>query len=63
MANGPLTETDLADINANLERLQLAESEIKRAEAAGIDVSQFRKQTNESRAQLLKIKQSYFPGQ
>ena len=60
---GPLGAKDLSQIQTNLDRLQLAEDEIKMAEQAGLDVSLFREQARTQRAQLLKIKQTYFPGE
>ena len=60
---GPLGAKDLSQIQTNLDRLNLAEDEIKLAEQAGLDVSAFREQARTQRAQLLKIKQTYFPGE
>lgn len=61
--DGPLGDEDLTQIQTNLDKLALAEDEIKLAEQAGLDVSQFRETARTQRAQLLKIKQTYFPGQ
>ena len=58
----PLTENDLQNINTNLTNLKVALEEIKKAEQAGIDVSDLRDQAKTQEAQLLKLKQSYFPG-
>jgi len=60
---GPLDDNDLSKIQTNLDKLQLAEEQIKLAEQAGLDVAQFRETARNQRAQLLKIKQTYFPGQ
>ncbi len=59
----PLTEKDLEQINDNLTQLAVADDAIKRAEQAGLDVSTFKVQSRDQRAQLLKLKQTYFPGQ
>lgn len=59
----PLTETDLADINRALKRLDDAEGLIAKAQQAGIDVTPFRERASENRDRLMKIKQSFFPGQ
>lgn len=60
---GPLVEKDLDAININIDRLSAAEEQIKLAEQAGLDVTAFREQARTQRSQLLKIKQTYFPGQ
>jgi hypothetical protein len=62
MANNPLTDRDLESIDANLAQLAEAEDQIKLAEQAGMDLSQQREQVRTQRAQLQKIKQTYFPG-
>ncbi len=59
----PLTEADLADINRALARLEDAETLIQKAQQAGIDVEAFRTRARENQDRLLKIKQSFFPGQ
>lgn len=60
---GPLVETDLESINLNLERLLAADEQIKLAAQAGLDVTAFQEQSRAQRQQLLKIKQTYFPGE
>ena len=59
----PLTETDLADINRALSRLDDAEALMVKSQQAGIDVEAFRARARESKDRLLLIKQSFFPGQ
>ncbi len=59
----PLTETDLADINRALERLEDSERLIAKAQIAGIDVTPFRDRSRDTKDRLLKIKQAFFPGQ
>lgn len=58
----PLTDKDLEQIEANLVQLGVAEDAIKRAEQAGLDVSTLKATSREQRQQLLKIKQTFFPG-
>ncbi len=59
----PLGKQDLESINANLSQLLIADEEIRRATAAGIDVSDLADTARAQRAQLLKLKQTYFPGE
>lgn len=59
---GPLTETDLATMNDQLDLLNTVDREIAKAERAGIDMTNQKKQSSEQRQQLLKLKQAYFPG-
>ena len=61
MAN-PLTDTDLEQINANLIQLKIADEQIKLAQQAGLDVTGLKDTANSQRSQLLKLKQTYFPG-
>ncbi len=58
---GPLTAEHKAEIERQLSALKEAEAEIKRAQLAGIDVSEQAKQVAELRDQLTKIKAAYFP--
>lgn len=58
----PLTDGDLGRINENLNQLKVADEQIKLAIQAGIDVSELQSTVAEQRNQLLKIKQTYFPG-
>jgi hypothetical protein len=59
---GPLTEADLEQTKDQLEALKLARTEMDRAQRAGIDVSEQRKRADELEQQLLRIKNTYFPG-
>ena len=61
MAN-PLTENDLDQINSNLIQLKVADEQIKLAQQAGLDVTGLKDTANSQRSQLLKLKQTYFPG-
>lgn len=66
MANGKpdqvLTEQDLQRINTALGQLDRAKQVIDMATSAGIDVSTFKDRASTSRDQLLKIKNTFFPG-
>lgn len=59
---GPLTESDFANIQTQLANLKRAEMELERAQRAGIDTGDMKSQANELRAKLGRIKQTYFPG-
>ena len=59
---GPLTEVDLEEINQRLEELNQADKLIAQSLNAGIDVSLAQTRSKELRAQLLKMKQAFFPG-
>jgi len=61
-AKGPLTEEDLKGINEQLDRLDEAGRIIDQAMRGGIDMGEQRKQTADLRQQLIRIKQSFFPG-
>lgn len=58
----PLTETDLEQIKANIQALDIADDAIKTAKQAGLDVTAQEENSKAQRAELLKIKQAYFPG-
>ena len=60
---GPLIEKDLKEIDLRLDQLLEADEQIKLAERAGLDVTAFKDTARDQRNQLLKIKQTYFPGQ
>lgn len=65
MANGNdkiLTEQNLQNINTGLEAAEQAERILELAKQAGMDVSQFEARAKQSRAQLLRIKNTFFPG-
>ena len=59
----PLTEADLDTINKALGDAQAAEALIDQAIQAGIDVEVERTRAREARSRLLRIKQTFFPGQ
>lgn len=66
MANGNqpqvLTEQDLARINTALASLDRADQVIDMATRAGIDVNTFKDRAKTSKEQLLRIKNTFFPG-
>lgn len=62
MANGPLTERDLEQINAALVEIESAEGIIAQAKQAGIDLSRQEGEARETKEKLLRIKQAFFPG-
>jgi len=62
MANGPLTEDDLSQINAALVEIESAEGIIAQAKQAGIDLTPQEAQARETKEKLLRIKQAFFPG-
>jgi len=61
--DSPLTAGHLNDIQNALRALDVAENRANLAARAGIDVSDHLTSIQSSRAQLLKIKNVYFPGQ
>ena len=62
MANGPLTEDDLNQINAALVEIENAEGIIAQAKQAGIPLESQEVQARETKEKLLRIKQAFFPG-
>lgn len=62
MADGPLTERDLEQINAALVEIESAEGIIAQAKVAGIDLGRQEVQARETKEKLLRIKQAFFPG-
>lgn len=60
---GPLQDKDLVEMNTRLEELAEAETLIQQAIRGGIDVKEQQKRVKELRDQLLRMKQSFFPGQ
>lgn len=62
MPDGPLTESDLEQINAALVEIESAEGIIAQAKAAGITLERQEVQARETKEKLLRIKQAFFPG-
>ncbi len=62
MANGPLTDNDLNEINESLKALDEADALIDQSTRAGIDVIVQKDESREARTRLMKIKQTFFPG-
>jgi len=61
MAQDPLGAEDLTQINMQLSELDRADKLIIRAQSAGIDVAERKKQSQEARVKLNRLKQSFFP--
>lgn len=62
MSNGPLRDEDLIEINESIKALDEADKLIDQAVRAGIDISDKREESRQSRERLMKIKQAFFPG-
>lgn len=62
MSNGPLRDEDLTEINESIKALDEADKLIDQAVRAGIDISDKREESRQSRERLMKIKQAFFPG-
>jgi hypothetical protein len=62
MADNPLTEHDLEQINAALVEIESAEGIIAQAKRAGIPLERQEEQARETKEKLLRIKQAFFPG-
>ena len=62
MANGPLSERDLEQINQALVEIENAEGIIAQAKQAGIDLTRQETDARETKEKLLRIKQAFFPG-
>lgn len=58
----PVTDEDLRGAKEQLKNLDLADHEIAKAERAGIDMTEQKKQSRESRVKLMQFLQTYFPG-
>jgi len=53
----------LAELKSQLTQLDAADSYLRRAVSAGIDMSEQAKKSAEIRTQLLKFAQAFYPGQ
>lgn len=60
---GPLVKKDLTEINLRLDQLLEADEQIKLAERAGLEMEEMKTSARTLRSQLIKIKQTYFPGE
>ncbi len=58
----PFSEDDRVNLDQSLLRLDDADKTIKRAEMAGIDVTQQKKDAKETRSKLMKLKNAFFSG-
>lgn len=59
---GPFTEDDLVELNKRLGDLADAERLIEQSQRAGIDMAEQTKRARELKEQLMRLKQSFFPG-
>lgn len=59
----PLTEEHLSQLNTSLEELKRLEGILAKAASAGLDVTVQTEQAKGQKAQILKIKGAFFPGQ
>lgn len=57
----PLDETDLTQMKEALKDLDDADADIKLAEQAGINMDAQKTLSRETRTQITKIKQTFFP--
>lgn len=58
----PLTNQDLDNINAKLRELDAADALIQQSIRGGIDMADQLRKARELREQLMRLKQSFFPG-
>ena len=63
MPANPLGPEDLERLQKGITASEDAEQLITMAKQAGIDVAQFEQQNKETRASLLRLKNTFFPGQ
>jgi len=63
MPENPLTQSDLDDINQSIRELDEAMELMDTAARGGIDVTEERREAQETKAKLLRLKQAFFPGQ
>jgi hypothetical protein len=59
----PFPPNTLDDLKQRLSDLDTAEALIDKAARAGIDMTEQKKKSADLRAQLLRFRQSFFPGQ
>ena len=57
----PLTEQDYEGIKQQLETLSDLDEQLRLAGQAGVDVTAQKEQARQSREQLTRLKQTYFP--
>lgn len=58
----PLNEQDYQTMEANLQRLRDLQAELSRAQSAGVDVAERKKQVSALITNINKLKAAYFPG-
>lgn len=57
----PLTEADYEGIKQQLDTLSDLDEQLRLATQAGVDVAAQKEQARQSREQLTRLKQTYFP--
>ena len=62
VANSPLNDNHLTQINSALAAVEVAKTQILLAKQAGIDVTNYEKQASDAETKLKALKQTYFPG-
>lgn len=60
--NSPLNDDHLKQINAALQAITVAETQIILAKQAGVDVTAQEHQVAEAKVKLRALKNTYFPG-
>lgn len=60
--NSPLTQQHLDQINAAMQRISIAETQILLAKQAGIDVTRQEQELIDAKNKLRALKSTYFPG-
>lgn len=63
MAESPLTERHLAELNQAIKALDEADRLLRMAVTAGLDVGDQVSRSKAAREQLVRIKSVFFPGQ
>jgi hypothetical protein len=56
-------DSDLDDIRDKLKQLDVADKELELLRRAGVDTAEAQKQSASARDSLLKLRNTYFPGQ
>lgn len=62
MAESPLTDRHLNELNAAIKQLDEADKLLRMAVSAGLDVGDQVTQSRQAREQLVRIKSVFFPG-
>ncbi len=60
MADAPFTDEDFTELNERLKALEEVDILIKKADRAGVDVTERKVQVRDLREQLMRLKQAFF---